>query len=131
MTEESNFRKGVEELKKAYKEEFKKRKEFLDKIKSLARKQKLNQYLSEMESMLAGLSDSAMQQILDDLKLETEIENSKTEDLLRQFKREIRNTNPSNPPTKTLGEIEDPEESQNQESPQNQAPKKTLGDNEF
>ncbi len=133
MTEESNFRKGVEELKKIYKEEFKKRQEYLKKLKSLARKQKLNKYLAELENMLGGLSNVAMEQIINDLNMEAETEEIKTEDLLKRFKEEVegkKTKKTPQTPSKTLGDIEEPEEDEEESSSSN-LPPRTLGDNEF
>ena len=142
MTKESEFRKGVEELKKQYKEDFKLRQEFLKKFESLKRKAKISKYLQELEGMLNNLSDSFAEDMLQKLKEEAEIENQKTEMILEQFKQELNvSTKPEKKQPKkiikSLGDLEETNEASVEEkqtaqiNPENPQNTKTLGDNEL
>ena len=140
MTKESEFRKGVEELKKQYKEDFKLRQEFLKKFESLKRKAKISKYLQELEGMLNNLSDSFAEDMLRKLQEETEIENQKTEMILEQFKQELNVKTKEKQPkkvTKSLGDLEETNEASIEENqteqpePENPQNTKTLGDNEL
>jgi len=142
MTKESEFRKGVEELKKQYKEDFKLRQEFLKKFESLKRKAKISKYLQELEGMLNNLSDNFAEDMLRKLQEESEIENQKTEMILEQFKQEmnIKTETKKDRTGKVIKSLGDMEETNNtsveenkteQPKPENPQNTKTLGDNEL